>query len=253
MTVTSKAPGAPTPGPPGGIRTVPPEPSRRTRIVLVRHGEGHCNVDGVIGGPMGCTGLTEVGQGQADKLSRRLVRTGELGAVGALYASALPRAIQTARVLAPALDAWREGSPLEVVADCSLCELHPGEADGLTWSEFAARFPIPDWDHDPELPMAPGGESWTGFVDRASAAVTRVADLHPGEVTVVVAHAGVIEATMLRFLPVGPQRLRLGLRTGHTSMTVWERREDGWLLCSYNDVVRHGAPRPSGGDDRPPA
>ncbi|MHB8219276.1 MAG: histidine phosphatase family protein [Acidimicrobiales bacterium] len=212
-----------------------------TRIVLVRHGEGHCNVDGVIGGTVGCTGLTEAGRGQARELCRRLARTGELGAVGALYASTLPRAIETAWILAPALDEWRQGPPLKVIAECALCELHPGEADGLSWGEFAVRYSVPNWDDDPLQPLAPGGESWSEFVDRASAAVTGVADRHRGQVTVIVCHAGVIEATMLRFLPMGPQKLRLGLRTAHASMTVWERQDAGWLLCSYNDVSRERA------------
>ena len=98
----------------------------------------------------------------------RLAASGELAGADALYASVLPRAIETAGLLAPALGAAGPGSepvpPLEVVTECGLCELHPGDADGLTWSEFTDRFGTLNWDVDPGQPIAPHGESWTGFV-----------------------------------------------------------------------------------------
>lgn len=235
-------------GIPEGIRTTSPPAEWATRVVLVRHGQAACNVEGVVGGRRGCSGLTELGRAQVGALADRLAGSGELAGADALYTSRLPRAIETAELLAPALERWREGPPLEVVADCDLCELHPGEADGLRWEEVAARFSKPDWDVDPGAPVAPGGESWTGFVDRASAAVRRVADAHPGGLVVVACHAGVIEATMLRFLGAGGGRPRLRLPTLHASLTVWERTLDGapgpgspsgggrWQLQRYNDA-----------------
>ena len=77
----------------------------------------------------------------------------------------LPRAIETAARLAPGLPEGLTPTP-----DCELCELHPGEADGLTWFEFLERFGAPDWDDDPLIPLAPGAESWTGFYERCAAA-----------------------------------------------------------------------------------
>jgi probable phosphoglycerate mutase len=222
------------------VRTVRGESAGATTVVLVRHGEAVCGVSGVVGGISGCTGLTPTGKDQVRALAERLTRTGELGGVAALYASVLPRAVATAELLAPALDRWRDGPPLEVITDCGLCELHPGEADGLTWAEFLARYEEPDWDADPARPLAPGGESWRTFVERASAAVARVADQHPGERVVVACHAGVIESTVLRFLPIADPSLRLGLRTENASLTIWERSEVGWLLRRYNDVAQPG-------------
>jgi len=227
----------PATGPPPGVRTIGQKPSGGTTVVLVRHGESVCGVEGVVGGFSGCTGLTAIGRAQVQALADRLARSGELSGVGALYASVLPRAVATAEILAPALDRWRDGPPLRVMSDCDLCELHPGEADGLTWPEFLARYEEPDWDADPARPLAPGGESWQGFVDRASAAVTAVADRHPGETVVVACHGGVVEAAMLRFLPVEADKVRLGLRTEHASLTLWERFGDQWLLLRYNDVA----------------
>jgi hypothetical protein len=36
---------------------------------------------------------------------------------------------------------------------------------------------------------------------------------------------------------VGHDTVRLGLRTGHASITKWERAEGRWLLRRYNDVT----------------
>jgi len=225
--------------PPDGIRTVSARPAAgATRMVLIRHGEAVCNVSGVCGGRSGCRGLTDRGRRQVEGLRDRLLATGELAGAGALYASVLPRAIETAEVLAPALAG--AGDRPGVITECGLCELHPGEADGLTWGEFTERFGTLDWDTDPTQPIAPGGESWTGFVNRVSGALDTVAAAHRGELVVVACHAGVVEASLLAKLPVagGRDGARLQLRTGHASLTSWEIDDGRWRLLGYNDTAR---------------
>jgi probable phosphoglycerate mutase len=212
------------------VRTVPEAAEHPTRVVLIRHGEATCNVSGVVGGHAGCTGLSSTGQNQAHALRTRLLETGELAGADALYASVLARALETAGIVSSAVG---DGRP--AVADCDLCELHPGEADGLTWDEFRVRYGDPDFDADPDSAVAPGGESWSSFVARASGAVARLADAHRGQLVVVVCHAGVIESTLLTFLPVAEGRGRLGLPTEHTSLTEWERGDGDWHLVRYND------------------
>ena len=78
-----------------------PEPS--THVVLVRHGEADCNVRSLIGGHLGCTGLSPLGVAQAEALRARWEATGEMRGASAFYASVLPRAIQTAESVAPAI------------------------------------------------------------------------------------------------------------------------------------------------------
>lgn len=236
------ATGGSTPaGPPPGIRTVPEKSGATTRFVLVRHGEARCNVSGVCGGPKGCTGLTHHGVEQVETLRLRLGTTGELAGADALYASVLPRAIQTAELLAPVLRTVRADGGLgpipNVQTDCGLCELHPGQADGLEWAEFSRRFGDPDWDRHPERPIAPDGESWAGFVRRVADSLVRLAELHRGELVVVACHAGVIESSLLAMLPVvgGTAGVRLQLRTRHASLTTWEIDGDRWRLLGYND------------------
>jgi probable phosphoglycerate mutase len=148
-----------------------------------------------------------------------------------VYASILPRALETAAIAAAGL----RGLP--AVADCALCELHPGEADGLTWADFVERYGAPDWDSDPGVPLAPGGESWTGFVRRVEGALTDLAARHAGELVAVFCHGGVVEASLLAFLPLAPDHRRLKLRTSHTSLTEWEVTQDGWRLLRYNDAA----------------
>lgn len=227
---------------PAGVRTVADAAGTATRIVLVRHGEAVCNVAGVVGGRIGCTGLSDRGRHQVDALRRRLHESGELAAATTLYASVLPRAVETAAIIAPAVGS----GALATVQDCALCELHPGECDGLAWGDVVARFGEPDWDVDPTVPLSPGGESWSSFVERASAAVAALADRHPGELVVVACHAGVVEATMLSWL--APAQRRLGLRTIHASMTEWERGERGWRLSRYNDAAHLAAGNGAGKD-----
>ncbi|HEY3844167.1 MAG TPA: phosphoglycerate mutase family protein, partial [Acidimicrobiales bacterium] len=88
-------------GVPDGVRRIFPSQPDATRVVLVRHGEAVCNVNGVVGGMRGCRGLTELGRAQVLALRERLIRTGELKGAGALYSSTLPRAIETAALLQP--------------------------------------------------------------------------------------------------------------------------------------------------------
>ena len=242
-----------TGAPPAGIRTVPAESGpAATRLVLVRHGEAVCDTSGVCGGPLGCSGLTEAGVAQVTRLAERLAASAELTGAAALYASVLPRALETAEIIRPALAGPGRAVP-PVRAECSLCELHPGEADGLTWEEFAARFDEPDWDRSPDTPLAPGAESWTSFVARASAALEGIAACHPGELVVVATHAGVIEASVLAFLPVagGLEGARLGLRTRHASLTTWEVEGGRWRLLGYNDDA-HGVAGAGRVDQRRP-
>jgi probable phosphoglycerate mutase len=188
-------------------------------------------VDGVVGGPTGCTGLSADGVTEAEALRDRLVRGRELADVDAVYVSVLPRAIETAAICAPGL------AELVAVPDCDLCELHPGEADGLTWAEFTERYGGPNWDVDPDVELAPGAESWNGFVARVDSALTTIADRHPGQLVVIFCHGGVVEASLETLLPVAPSRGRLKLRTAHTSLTEWEHGSDGWLLLRYNDAA----------------
>jgi probable phosphoglycerate mutase len=213
---------------PEGLRTRGPSPTG-TRLLLVRHGEAVCNALGIAGGPIGCGGLTELGRRQAAALAGRLAASAELASAQALYTSTLPRAIETAAILAPGLP-----TALRAVRRAELCELDVGEADGLSWTELVERYGAPDWDVDPSTPVAPGAESWASFSARARAALERLAADHPGELVVAVIHGGVIEQA-LKLVYGAPVEARLRLRTENCSMTEVEYRDGRWHLLRYND------------------
>ena len=203
-----------------------------TRLAIIRHGEAFANVDSVIGGHKGCRGLTSRGVAQTEVLVERLRRSGELDGAAAMWTSLLPRAIETAAILAPALGVKRVGQ------SCSFCERHPGEADGMTWAEYEERYRrrgLPG--DDPEFPTSPGGESWIDFLDRAAAALTSVAVGHPGELVVVVSHGGVIDSSMIRFLGLADHGNIVRLHPDNTSITEWRHTGARWRLVRYNDAA----------------
>lgn len=216
--------------PPEGFRTRGSEP-KGTRLVLIRHGEAFCNARGVVGGPIGCGGLTELGRAQAAALGERLMKSREFDDAVALYTSVLPRSIETAAILARGLP-----SGLGAVQDCELCELHPGESDGMTWQEMVDTFGGPDWDEHPEEPFSPGGESWTGFYERCRVALTRIVEKHPGQLVILVVHGGVIEQAM-KMCQFAEPASRLGLRTENCSMTEFEFDGPRRRLLRYNDLA----------------
>jgi probable phosphoglycerate mutase len=189
-------------------------------------------VDQVVGGHAACTGLSKRGRRQAEALRDRLLASGLVRDASALYASILARAVETAEVIAPAVSSGQ----LAVEQRCELCELHVEEGDGLGWVEFVKVYGRPPWETDPTVPLSPGSESWSGFVERASAGLQAVADRHPGQLVVVACHGGVIEASFAAWGGLPPRVPSSLLRPDNTGLTIWSRDDDGsWRLDRYND------------------
>ena len=211
-----------------------------TRLLLVRHGESESNVTGIFGGEVGCTGLSERGRRQAEALRLRWQdHHDEVADVTHLYASVLPRAIETAELVRPALPAIAHA---DVRTDCDLCELHPGEVDGLPFTEYLERYSAEHagrWREDPHVLVAPGGESWAGFCERAAAGLRRVADAHEGESIVVACHGGVVEASCIVFggLAELGSYPRQRFSAANASITEWTVRRDSWRLVRANDFA----------------
>ncbi len=209
-----------------------------TRLVIVRHGEAVSNAEDLIAGHLGCRGLTERGRLQVGALADRLRRTGELDGATALYSSVLRRAVETAEILLPVL------GDVSYEARCTLCERHPGEADGLTWNEFDERYgPLLPGD-DPGRPLAPGGESWLDLLDRAEDALYRIAQAHPGELVVVSGHGGIIEASLVRFLALPSNGGLARFFPDNASMTEWAFTGVRWWLVRFNDAAHLDPRRP---------
>lgn len=199
------------------------------RLIIIRHGESQCNIDGIIGGLKGCTGLSSEGKKQARKLQRRLQTTHELGDNVVIYSSDLPRAIETAKYVARAV-----GSE-EVFKDKALKELDPGEGDGLTWKEFLDKYGVPNFKTDPDKPVADGGESWNQMMNRSRNALIKITNRHIDKTVVAVCHGGVIQASMARFLELKNNGVDANLKPEYTSITEWRGRNRIFKLVRYND------------------
>ena len=213
-----------------------------TELYLIRHGESVPNVEPVIGGMRGDAGLTPRGREQAGLLEARLRAEGLRADI--LYASTLPRALETAGYVERAL-----GLPM-VPAD-DLHELRPGEADGLSVEQWRARyggFDGPMSLVDPFRPFSPGGESWATFLVRAGAALRGLVVRHPDATVVAVCHGGILEASFFLAFGLGATGNRVTFAPLNTSITHWRYAQDAsgrdrWTLVTFNDAAHLEAAR----------
>ena len=207
--------------------------SAPTHLYLIRHGQAVVNVVPIIGGMKGDTGLTDLGVSQAELLRDRLQHSREIRP-DVLIASSLPRARQTAEIIAPAFN-------LPVVLDDTVQELRPGpDGDGLSIDEYRRRFGWVDFSIDPSRAVDPGGESWVTFMQRVSGALTRIAAENEGKTIVVVTHGCFIDGSFLHFFGLELGAVPpAGFATPNTSITHWERvryhARMRWRLARYND------------------
>jgi broad specificity phosphatase PhoE len=198
-----------------------------TRLFLVRHGESHVTVRRVVGGELTCNGLSPLGVRQAEALAERWRRE-DPPVLDALLTSTLPRAFETADIVAKALDV---GVPDR---DPELVEHRPGSADGVPFAEFATRFEAFDVRAYPDRPLSPGGESLNQFRRRVVAAFTGIEQRFAGGTVMVVCHGGVIDIMFREYLGVGIDA-PFDLWTLNTSITEFVGGGERWTLRRYND------------------
>lgn len=211
------------------------------RLVLVRHGDAHAGFHGVIGGRTGCLGLTDLGHTQAEALRDHLAATGRVRA-DVLVASELRRAIETASTIAPALG-FDEFAQL-----ADLCEVDPGEADGLTWVEYGNRYESFDMQAEPDRVFAPSGDSWNSFHTRVGDLLARLVEEHQHQTVVAVCHAGVIMASMRLLLGVADPATGADMRPTNTGLTEWahDPATGRWTLHCFNDTAHLHGREPQG-------
>jgi len=221
------------------------------RFLLVRHGESQVMVDGVVGGPATCSGLSEHGRAQAAALRDRFAAGAEPD-IDVVYSSPLPRARETTDIVLPSLGA---GS-LDVHVHPELEEFRLGEADGLTWEQLRARYGGFNMvEQDPYRELVPGGDTRAGFRHRVATALSDIADAHIGATIFVGCHGGVISSAMAVAFGLAPNQQIVELPTVVTSITELEILRGGgkgrrWVCHRYNDSTHlHGGPLdPRGGE-----
>jgi probable phosphoglycerate mutase len=153
-----------------------------TTLLLARHGESDWNAQKRWQGHADRP-LTRRGRAQATALAERL----DVFPLAAIYSSDLLRACDTAAAVAK-----RRGLPISRRDD--LREVDVGSWSGRSRDELEAAAPeqVARWlDGDKGWE---GGESYEEMADRVVAAVTEIADAHPGEHVLVVTHGGCVRA-----------------------------------------------------------
>lgn len=211
-----------------------------TELVVARHGEAACNVAGIVGGNRSCTGLTDLGRGQVERLAARLADEHEERPYAAFFATPRRRVIQTAEIIAQALC-------VPITIDPELRGPDHGDADGRAWADVKTAFQGPP-QHAPDRPYADGSETWNEYLRRATSALRTILARHHGERILIAAHGETVEATHTLLLGLPPNAcLRLGFVTAHASLTRWQRPTNRfgrtiWQLVTHNDT-QHLGPR----------
>lgn len=158
---------------------MPPPPRH---LLVLRHGQSTWNAEGRWQGQADPP-LSAEGERQARAAAEALRDIPFRRAVS----SDLRRAVQTAEILADALD-------LTVQVDLDLREIDVGDWSGLTRPEIEAGWPgeLARWSAG-ESESPPGGESRSALVARAGRAMVRVAAaVDSGQQVLVVAHGALI-------------------------------------------------------------
>ena len=204
-----------------------------TRLILVRHGTSHHMRDEVIGGPIGCRGLTDEGREQAGRLAQRLKHELD-GQKAAVYSSVIPRAIETGEIVASALGID------EVTQDCGLCTWHsPAGADGMRKDRFWVEYAQPGG--GVFRPFQRGNESWAEMVARIGRSLEEIAARHTGETVIVATHGEAVNSSLI---VLGQLPLLTGFDTAIAATSITEWTTDGdpsdwprprWTLHRFND------------------
>ena len=169
-----------------------------TSIYLVRHGKYE---DGQVGGqgPNVDLGLTDEGRTQVAALARRLA-TAASSKADALYSSPLPRALQTAELIAPSLR-------LAVKVNSDLEEWRSDDGN-VNQDEFMATWrSLSDKDRLFHR-FVVGFETAIEFSTRVQSALYQIIKQHDGQSVLLVVHGGVIQVAFQYFFGYGDAAFR---------------------------------------------
>ena len=200
------------------------------RILLARHGETVCNVEGRWQGQSDSP-LTERGIAQSRELGRALIDE----PIAAVYSSDLGRSMQTADEVATRLS-------LAVQPDMRLREIATGGFTGKTREEIDADYPGVRhiWATAPSSMRLPeGGETLQEAQARALDFFTQRMPDHVGETIVVITHGAVGQAIVVNGMGGSVEDLWLRERVDNCQITRLEWTPDGGLKLIEMADVRH--------------
>jgi broad specificity phosphatase PhoE len=205
--------------------------SEVTRVLLIRHGQSQGNAEGRFGGHT-ATPLSARGRREAEATARALAAEN----FSAIYASDLPRAIETATPLARLTGLNVE--PTEAFRERSV-----GVMESLTFEEAAAQHPEQyaallqrDFEH-----VILGGESYRQMLDRASRKLDQIISQHKGGRVAVFTHTGTICILTLHLMGAldAPELKPVWIATANCGITRIDLRADGFVRVIAVNDTRH--------------
>jgi broad specificity phosphatase PhoE len=190
----------------------------RTVIGLLRHGQTDWNIDfrlqGITDIPLNATGIAQARDAAAaiNFVDWDLVLT-----------SPLSRAKDTAGILSAI-----QGFP-EAIVEQLLLERSFGEAEGLLYEEWKARYS--------DTNAVPGGESLADLEQRAIKLLETLLEKHQGKRVIAVSHGALIRK-LLTIVSAG-EFPREGERLGNASMSTFVHDVSGWRIQNYEPRTLH--------------
>lgn len=185
----------------------------------MRHGETEWNrakrFQGQLDSPLSPQGLQQV-----QALSEQLQSID----FAAIYASDLPRAHQTARIIAGAQSA-------SIITDRRLRERNYGIFEGLTLPEVQEKYPAvyQQFQQSPFEAYIPGAETALAFANRAYTCLTELALHHANQRFLVVTHGGVI-GRFLRMVLGIPLNMPRRFRIANATINMFTHHQHHWRL-----------------------
>ena len=167
------------------------------RLIVIRHCETGWNRERRFQGWQDSP-LSERGCTQADAVARALADE----KLGAVYASPLGRAVQTAEVIA-------RPHGLTVAIEPAFKEMSFGAWEGLDVDDVKLKFPedFDAWRREPDRARFGGPEHVEDVRVRARAGLERLQAAHEGEAVVLVSHGVVVRLIILDALGLPSSRL----------------------------------------------
>jgi len=207
------------------------------QLYCVRHGESTYNAEGRVQGRLEVP-LSELGKRQAKAVGTAL----EGKPIEILYASTQLRARETACIVSAVLGVAVQPEP-------QLMEINVGVFQGHRRCELAELYPeaFAQWSSgDPNF-MIPGGESRRQVAERGREVFQRIRAAGHREV-LIVAHGGILLATMKLLAGIPLDQLPLSLENG--SITTLQWTADGPLeILALNQVDHLSSVGLAGGGD----
>ncbi len=190
-------------------------------VLFIRHGQTDYNQQARLQGTLPVP-LNDVGLAQARSLATELADYG----IGAIYASPMLRALQTAQVVGERLGQMP-------VQDARLGEIAFGCFEGMTMAEAAAHYPQAQqrWQSGFLAYRVPGGESRLDVQRRMRAAWDDILRADAASTVAVIGHGSAIAIFLGSLFAVLP-----ATRLRNTSITTLQRRGDIWEIAGYGET-----------------